>query len=202
MTELTREAVIDLARRYYPSGFPVEKDDYSQPLLAHQRTPEHERWRTAWKEALDWKQWEALLERLESAFPAESIRDATQPWHSACRRCCLYVQRPHSDGGQTVIRVAAAVSILAPLYLTYVTIRNRKSGERASPPQLTFEAPREVKPQADMLARLVEQELGCRPFPLEYAGLRIPDIRVGYRNSMEPPSLMDALFSDDLANLP
>src|SRR4051794_29233498 len=105
MTEPTREALIGLARRYYPSGFPVEKDDYSQPLLAHQRTPEHERWRTAWKEALAWKQWDVLLDRLESAFPAEGVRDATQPWHSACRRCCLYVKGPHLDGSQVVIRV-------------------------------------------------------------------------------------------------
>lgn len=202
MTELTQEELIDIAHRYYPSGFPVEKDDYSQPLLAHQRTPEHERWRAAWKEALAWKQWDALLERLETAFPTAGAGEATQPWHSACRRCCLYVERPHPDGGQTVIRVAAAVSILAPLYLTYVTIRSRKPGARASPPQLAFEVPGEVEPQADALARLVEQQLGCRPFPMEYAGTLIPDLRVGYRNSMEPPSLVEALFSDDLANLP
>jgi hypothetical protein len=202
MSELTREALISTARQYYPSGFPVEQDDYSQPLLAHQRTPEHERWQAAWKKALAWEQWDRLLDALEVEFPAGRGRDATQPWHSACRRCCLYAKKPLSEGSHVVIRIAVAASVLAPLYVTYVTTRTLKTSSRASAPRLAFIPPEEVKPQADVLARLVEQELGFRPFPLEFAGVAIPEIRVGYRNSMAPPTLLDALFSDDLANLP
>jgi hypothetical protein len=202
MSELIQEALVGIVRQYYPSGFPVEGDDYSQPFLAHQRTVEHERWRAAWKEALAWGQWEQFLEVLETEFPTAGARDATQPWHSACRRCCLYFKKPLPEGGQVVTRVAAAVSVLAPLYVTYVTTRIARPGARASSPQITFELPDEMKPQADTLAQLIERELGCRPFPLEFAGDTIPEVRVGYRNSVEPPTLLDALFSDDLANLP
>lgn len=202
MSELTRDALVAMARQFYPSGFPVDQDDYSQPLLAHQRTPEHGRWRAAWEKALKWEQWDQLLDALETAFPENGARDATQPWHSACRRCCVYVKVPLEGGGQVVTRIAAAASILAPLYVTYVTSRTIKPGAKASPSPLTFDPPPQVKQQAETLSRLLEQHLGYRPFPLEFADVSLPEMRVGYRNSLTPPSLLDALFSDDLANLP
>jgi hypothetical protein len=202
MSEFTSELLLSIARQHYPSGFPVEQDDYRQPLLAHQRTPEHERWRVAWKKALAWGQWDQLLTALEVAFPENGARDATQPWHSACRRCCLYFKEPLLGGGQIVTRVAAAASVLAPLYVTYVTTRTLIPGTRASAPRLTFAPPSEVKPQVEALSRMVERELGYRPFPMECAEITLPDVRVGYRNSLSPPTLLDALFSDDLANLP
>ncbi len=202
MSEFTKEVLLGIARQHYPSGFPAEQDDYRQPLLAHQRTPEHERWRAAWKKALAWEQWDQLLVAVEATFPENGARDATQPWHSACRRCCLYIKEALPAGGQIVTRVAAAASVLAPLYVTYVTTRTLKAGARASSPQLTFDPPQEIKPKMEALARMIERELGYRPFPLEFAEVTLPDLRVGYRNSLAPPTLLDALFSDDLANLP
>lgn len=202
MSELTRDELVRIARQFYPEGFPAHEDDYSQPLLAHQRTPEHGRWRAAWEKALAWESWDRLLNALEVAFPEHGARDATQPWHSACRRCCLYVKAPLEGGGQRVTRIAAAASILAPLYVTFVTTRTSKPSTKASPPQLSFEATSQVQPQAEALSRLLEQHLGYRPFPLEFADVTLPEVRVGYRNSLTPPSLLDALFSDDLANLP
>lgn len=202
MSEITSDTLISIARQYYPSGFPVERDDYSQPLLAHQRTPEHEQWRAAWRKALAWEKWDHLLNTLEDTFPSEDASDATQPWHSACRRCCIYITNPLADGRQTLFRVAVAASILAPLYATYVTTRILKPGVRPSPPQMTFEPPHEVTPQVALLSQLVERELGYRPFPMEFSGIVIPDLRVDFRNSMEPPTLLEALFSDHLENLP
>lgn len=202
MSEFTRDVLTRIAHQYYPSGFPVEKDDYSQPLLAHQRTPEHDQWRAAWRKALVWEQWDHLLNALEDTFPSEDPSDATQPWHSACRRCCIYITGPLSEGRQTLTRVAAAASILAPLYVTYVTTRILKPGVRPSPPQMTFEPPREVAPQAALLSQIVERELGYRPFPLEFGGVTLSDLRVGFRNSMQPTTLLEALFSDHLENLP
>lgn len=202
MSGLTREALIGIARTFYPTGFPVEKDDYGQPLLAHQQTPEHERWREAWKKALNWEQWNHLLDTLETTFPDGGVSDVTQPWHSACRRCCIYVEHPLPQGGTVITRVAGAVSILAPVYITYVTTRIRSPSERSAPPRLTFSPPVEVKGLAEMLARTLELELGCGPFPLEFAPITVPELRVGFRNSQGPATLLDALFSDDLANLP
>lgn len=194
--------LLAIARQHYPSGFPVEQDDYRQPLLAHQRTSEHDRWRAAWKKALAWEQWDQLLAAVEAAFPENGARDATQPWHSACRRCCLYVRESFPAGGEVVIRIAAAASVLAPLYVTYVTTRTHKPGERVSSPQFTLDPPQEVMPKVEVLARTLERELGYQPFPLEFAAVILADLRVGYRNSLAPPTLLDVLFSDDLANLP
>jgi hypothetical protein len=202
MSGLTREALIGIARTFYPTGFPVEKDDYSQPLLAHQQTAEHERWREAWKKALVWEQWNHLLDTLESTFPDGGVSDATQPWHSACRRCCIYIEHQLPAGSTVITRVAGAVSILAPVYITYVTTRIRQPDARASSTQLTFSPTDKAKAAADTLASTIESELGYSPFPLDCAGLTVPGLRVGYRNSMEPTTLLDALFSDDLGNLP
>jgi hypothetical protein len=202
MSVLTREALISIARSFYPVGFPVEKDDYSQPLLAHQQTPEHERWREAWKKALAWERWDHLLDTLEVTFSEGSVSDATQPWHSACRRCCIYVEHQLPDGGTVINRVAAAISILAPVYITYVTTQMRPPNERASSPRLIFSPSDELRGVVDTLARIIEHELDYRPFAMEFADLRVPELRVGFRNSVEPATLLDALFSDDLANLP
>lgn len=46
------------------------------------------------------------------------------------------------------------------------------------------------------------QELGYRAFPLSLASMPLPELRVGYFNEEGPPTLLDALFSDNLQNLP
>jgi len=39
MTDVSQEPLIELARHFYPAGFPVEKDDPSESVPAHQRHP-------------------------------------------------------------------------------------------------------------------------------------------------------------------
>ncbi|ADO67903.1 hypothetical protein [Stigmatella aurantiaca] len=202
MSGFTRESLIDIARHYYPAGFPIEEDDYRQPLLAHQRTPEHERWRSAWGKALKWERWDSLLAAGQSAFSWGDIRDATQAWHSACRRCCVCIKELLPEGVEVITRVSAAISVLAPLYLTYTTTRTRKLGARAGAPLVTFIPSGKEIAHVRELSSLIERELEYSPFPLEFAEVVIPGLRVGYLNRMEPPTLLEALFSDDLANLP
>jgi hypothetical protein len=215
MSELTQEALVQVVRQYYPSGFPVEQDDYSQPLLANQRTPEHQRWRAAWESALAWEQWRTLMGELPKVFPRHSVGAGTQPFASACLRCFVYRKEPLPGGETSVTRMAAAVSILAPLYIVYVTTQVWRSTstsyarpggdelyrlQHSSRPQLSFEISR--MPEADTLASLIERVLGCRPFPMALAEVPLPDLRIGYFNEERAPTLLDALFSDALANLP
>ncbi|WP_224365067.1 hypothetical protein [Hyalangium versicolor] len=146
----------------------------------------------------------------------------TQPFVSACLRCQIYKAQPAADGDQLVTRVAVAVSVLAPLYVVYVTTQHwyphrdteRPSAASASSPflirrasrqQLTFEPAPGIQPHAVALAQLVERVLECRPFPRQLAHVPLQGIRIGQLNSLSsdpPPTLLDALFSDDLANLP
>ncbi|WP_224245635.1 hypothetical protein [Hyalangium gracile] len=200
MMDLTEAGLIQLARNYYPSGFPVRTDDYSQELHPYQRTPEYARWRAAWTQALVWPEWKELLRELRGPF-GNSFADCTQPWGKACRRCCVYVERPLPGGARWVIQVAAAASILAPLYVTYCTT-TRVEHRQHRDLHFSFEPLEEVREQTAQLALLVEHVLGYQPFPLQLANVKVPGIRVSHIGEREEATLLDALFDDDLANLP
>lgn len=195
MSEVTREELVQVARHYHPAGFPVETDAHDQPLHPYQRTPEYQRWVAAWDKALAWKKWDDLLEEVHAAFPDREAGDVTQPRMASCLRCCVYLSEPQADGRRSVTRIAAAVSVLAPVYLVYVTTQTL--GAR----QLSFEPASEVKPYAEKLAGLIERELGYRPFPLGLADVPLPELRVSYLKRAKP-TLITALLSDWLENLP
>jgi hypothetical protein len=199
MMELTESALIQIARNYYPTGFPITTDDYSQDLHPYQRTPEYARWRAAWDKALAWPEWTALLRAMRGPF-GNDYADCTQPV-TACRRCCVYVDQPLPDGTKRVVRVAAAASILAPIYVTYcttVTVVDRKQRDL----HFSFEPPAEFREHASKVAALVERELGYQPFPLQFANVPVPGIRVTYLHTGHEPTLLNALFDDELSNLP
>ncbi|WP_147451357.1 hypothetical protein [Corallococcus llansteffanensis] len=226
MTEESQESLIELAQRYYPTGFPVEEDDLAEPVPAHQRTPEHARFMAAWDKALNGTDWKNLMKGLKRAFPGEDIGNGTQPYVSACMRCFLYRTEPLPGGERLATRIAAAVSVLVPFYVVYVTTqvwhptytefpmaaaRHPKSGDAGdesfhlqhfSSPQLTFAPPATVRQEVNALEHQIEEVLGYRRFPLAFAGVALPGLRVGFFNGEGPPTLLDALFSDNLAHLP
>jgi hypothetical protein len=225
MTEVTQEALVELARQYYPTGFPVAEDDLTEAVPAHQLTPEHARFMVAWDKALNGAEWKYLMRELKHAFPGEGIGGGTQPYVSACMRCFIYRTEPLPGGERLATRIAAAVSVLVPFYIVYVTTqvwhptytaypmaalppKRGAAGDESfnlqhfSSPQLTFDPPAAVRPEANALARLIEGVLGHRRFPLAFAGVTLPDLRVGFLNGEGPPTLLDALFSDNLAYLP
>jgi hypothetical protein len=95
-----------------------------------------------------------------------------------------------------------AISVLAPLYLVYVTTEPAGPARRPAPPaRLSFVPQDAERPYTDALSRLIEQHLGYRPFPLELADVPLPDIRVEFLHK-EPPTLLTALFANYLENLP
>jgi hypothetical protein len=199
MMELTETRLVQVARNYYPTGFPFATDDYSQDLHPYQRTAEYARWQKAWREALAWPEWKILLGELRGPF-GNNRADCTRTV-SACRHCCVYVQRTLPDGATLVTRVAAAASILAPLYVTYCTTELRVDrGLRNR--HFSFEPTKEVLEHTSQLAALVEQILGYQPFPRHLANVTVPGIRVPYMNEERAPPLLDALFDGDLASLP
>ncbi|WPB77118.1 hypothetical protein KYC5002_50090 [Archangium violaceum] len=196
--------LIRIARHYYPAGYPVWEDDDEEPEPVYRRTPEYQRWRTLREKSRDsWKEWNDFLLGTRSAFPGHPVCDVTHPWADACSRCCVYLKRPLPDGGHVVTRVVGAVSILAPLYLVYVTTETVRPGDTAFlQPQLDFAPTGEAKSSADTLARLIEQVFGYRPFPMELADVPLPELRV--ESLHESATLLGALFADrgTLANLP
>jgi hypothetical protein len=159
----------------------------------------------AWERALEWKEWGDFLEGLPAAFPEHALGGGTQPFVSACLRCQLYMVEPQPDGNRRVTRWVVAVSVLAPLYLVYVTTQLWYPTRRASPPVLELEPRNESRPLADLLGQKVERVLSCRPFPLALADVPLQSLRIGQLNRISsdlPATLLDAFFTDDLANLP
>lgn len=192
--------LIQIAREHYPAGFPITTDDHSQDSHPYQRTPEYDRWRGAWDRAMAWPQWTALLKEMRAVFGPRTA-DCTQPWGTACRRCCVYFTRPLPDGASLVTRVAAAASILAPLYITYCTtavVAHQQQRDLT----LSFEPPDGFHEPTSQLAALVERVLGYHPFDLRLANLPVPGVRVNYLESHQEPTLLTALFDNHLDNLP
>lgn len=205
MTGLTQEELIRCARQFYPEGFPPDEDDPCAPVPAHHRTPEHQRFMAAWERALAWEEWGDFVEGLPAAFPAQAVGGGTQPFVSACLRCQLYKVEPQLDGTQRVTRWAVAVSVLAPLYLVYVTTQLWYPTRRSSRPTLDLEPRNENRPMAERLGQRVERVLNCRPFPLTLANVPVEGLRIGQLNRLRsdpPATLLEAFFTDDLANLP
>jgi hypothetical protein len=195
--------LIRVARHYYPAGYPVWEDDDEEPEPAYRRTTEYQRWRALRKQTWDdWKQWDDFLARARSSFVGHPVSDVTHPSLDACFRCCVYLEQPLPDGGRVLTRVVGAVSILAPLYLVYVTTQSVGPDKTAARPQLDFTPIGEAKSSVDTLARLIEQVFGYRPFPLELADVPLPELRV--ESLYESATLLGALFADrgTLANLP
>lgn len=206
MSDPRTAELIRVARHYYPAGYPVWEDDdgddhESEP--AYRRTPEYQRWRTRREQTWDdWKEWEAFVRSARSAFPGLHVSDVTHPSADACSRCCVYLKMPLPDGGRIVTRVVGAVSILAPLYLVYVTTETVRPDTTSLRPQLDSAPGGEVKSSADRMVRLIEQVFGYQPFPLELADVPLPSLRI--ESLYEPPTLLSAFFAsrDTLVNLP
>ncbi|KFA91849.1 hypothetical protein [Archangium violaceum] len=195
--------LLRIARHYYPAGYPAWEDDDEAPEPAYRRTPEYQRWRVLREQTWeDWKPWDDLLACARSAFPGHEVWDVTHPSLDACSRCCVYLEQPLPEGGRAMTRVVGAVSILAPLYLVYVTTQWPGPDTTAIRSRLDFTPDGEAKDSADTLARLIEQAFGYRPFPMELADIPLPELRV--ESLHESATLLGALFADrgTLANLP
>ncbi|MFP2925501.1 hypothetical protein ACLESO_09835 [Pyxidicoccus sp. 3LG] len=205
MTIPTQEELVRCAQEFYPRGFPPEDDDAREPIPAHQRTPEHQRFIAAWERALEWKEWSAFVEELPARFPDHAVGGGTQPFVSACLRSQIYKVEPQPDGNKLVTRWAIAVSVLAPLYIVYVATQLWYPTRRASRPTLSLDPQEGTRHPAEALGHLAERVLNCRPFPLSLAHVPLPDLRIGQINHLSaepPPTLLDGFFMDDLANLP
>jgi hypothetical protein len=226
---MTAEWLIREARQFYPSlsKFPPEKDfpviippgqeGHADFKLPFQKTPEFQRWHDAWTQAVkETEPWRVLLSGLRPRFPALQFGFYTPAYMSGGYACILYLHRPRTDGreGFRFIRVAVAISLLAPLYFVYGTIqvatpipseertpwKRHDPPERFSAPELILQPTEEMQPYADVLSRHVEHTLDYRPFPLELADVPVPDIRVPYLNG-EQATLMNAFFLRDITGL-
>ncbi len=144
------------------------------------------------------------MDEVRAAFPGHQMGTYTPVGHSACWCVCLYLKQSLPDGQERITRVAGAVSVLSPLYLVYTTTEVRRPGETSSGSRTSFETEpdRWTRSYEDTMAQHIERVLGCQPFPLEFADVPLPDLRVDHADG--PPTLLSALFAsrEGLLNLP
>jgi ribosome modulation factor len=197
MNDLREQELVELVHRYYPQGPFHRADGYSQDSPPYTRTAQHQNWVGAWKRAMEWPEWDTLLEQLDSQLGG--VGDVTQPYMAACRRCSKAVTFSSPEGAQRIVRAVAAVSVLAPLYITYC-IPDTAPGA-PDVPRFTFEPTDEVRPYTATLAQSIERVLGYRPFPIHLATVRLPGLFVPH-GSGEQATLLDALFDRQLDNVP
>lgn len=210
MSELTSADLLPYIREYYPVGFPPEADIYdAEGLLPHQRTPEHQRWVDAWMKALhqEPQPWNALVDHLRAELPECDFGTYTPVCHTACYVALIYLRRTRQDGQEDhrLLRVAGAVSLIAPVYLIYGTaelVPPRPPDARSPKPQLILPPTPEMQPYADIMARAIERTFGYKRLPLELAHLQVPGFRLFHLHYSEQPTLLNALFMSHLEGLP
>jgi hypothetical protein len=232
MSDLTPEVLIRIAEHYYPKGFPPEEDDPRLPEQAFERTPEYARWLGLWGQAPAVERWRALKSRWRAEFPHLEFLDLTRPRGAACYLGLVYFREPRPDGSTRVTRLVGTVSLLAPLYLVYVTTQTAWPGRRFSPPELLFSLPERVTaelggdyphpgplPVGEGTSTVSTHSLAAvRPYADRLAllfeqvwgarpfPLALADVPLGHLRifhlNQEQPRLLNAFFLEQLDNLP
>ena len=229
MSDLRVEEFLRIVHRYYPADVPPGTNPGGSDRPPSAPTSELQHWQETWAQALENEPWVLLRNALQREFPGHELGTYTPAYHSACYTCIVYLPLPAS--GQQRLRVAGAISLLAPVYLVYGTEENipvehaerDQHLERAldelpgsgpweehfarfrhaiSPAQQLHLHPTEkMQPTATVIAQVIERMLGHRRFPIEMARIPVPGIHVPYLPA-EEPTLLGALFSANLASLP
>lgn len=182
------EALIEIARHYYPPGLYDSDPGY---LLSEEALRLEEAREKAGKNN---SKWVNLLERLKEALPEAHIEDWTYLRHDASYRCRIYL--PGAGPGEAEsTAVVACVSILAPLYLLYVS-QQQHIGGRHPAPDISYTPLPGTEPYWNEAARQIEAIFGFDPIDLEAGSTPVPNIVVG-NVGMGKATLLDALFTDD-----
>ncbi|HVG61933.1 MAG TPA: hypothetical protein VNA24_25445, partial [Hyalangium sp.] len=113
MSTPTKEELIRIARTYY-----LPRD---LATSAKQPPPESQLWEEAWDKAMEWKECDTLIQALQAMFPTNRVARFIQPRKVACIYCILLVESHDPSGRRDLTRIVGAISVLAPLYLVYLT---------------------------------------------------------------------------------
>lgn len=235
MSDIALEELLRSVDHYYPVGFPLESDTNDHNPQPYQRTAEYERWEASWQAVLETapRPWTRIIDSLRGELPGHSFGSYTPVCQTACYAVIIYLETPRPDGqkGYRLVRIAGAISLIAPTYLVYGTVewvsprppdyeqriqealeeigkpgpfeqRLEAMRKKLPPrPQVFLHPTVEMEPYAVTMARHIERVLGYRPFPLKWADVPLPNHRIHYLHYTEKPTLLNALFMSQLDNL-
>ncbi|WP_309892348.1 hypothetical protein [Archangium sp.] len=190
--DLSTPQLLELVHQHYPANLRDAEEGYTE-------SEQYQRLLRARQGALKSSEaWERLVSRLTAVLPDCRVEDWSIIFGGDnCWRVRVYLPEvPRiSGGGQEVRAVVVLVSILAPLYVRYSSLR-KLVDRRWEETKLVYEDLPETKPYADKVEMLVRSELSVRPLTLDALFAPVPDIQC--RNTaLGKAQLIDCLFTDD-----
>lgn len=168
--ELTADALVQLAHRYYPADLRNDAPQYDESeegqrltALVHANVKPS----SAWKD---------FIQRLRGDFPDCSIWDTTIPWHDPCYS--VRVSLPgFVTGAPRYDCIVCLLSQLAPVYALYASHMEEKGPGLPRDYWLRFPPfPPEFQAQQEKLAGLIESTFGFTRLPNDVLFTPVPDL--------------------------
>jgi len=197
MSELTQAQLLERVYHHYPRG-----KCYDDP--GYEETPEAHCFRQVWDRALaEMPQFDQLIRALGQEFPGFTVGNTTRPG-DGCYRLSVSMRRLPLNAPGLLTTVVGCVSILAPTYIVYaaeqVFDENKKGTARR--PSVDFNPSGLAAQCAQQVGEHIKKAYAdYQPFPPSLMNVQVPDICI-HNLLMGEVKLRDALFMDDLDNLP
>jgi hypothetical protein len=190
--DLSTPRLLELVHQYYPANLRDAEEGYAE-------SEQHQRLLRARQEALkNSGPWEHLVSKLTAVLPGCRVEDWSIIFGGDnCWRVRVYLPEVLriAGGGLEVRAIVVLVSILAPVYVRYSSLRKLVE-RRWEETKLVYEDLPETKPYADKVEALVRAELSVRPLTHDALFVPVPDIQC--RNTaLGKAQLIDCLFTDD-----
>jgi hypothetical protein len=184
--------LLDTVYRYYARG--ISNNDPRR-----KSTEEEQRLSAIRHQAgVDDTLWQALLDRLELAFPDATVQNDSfhlqTGKYDACYSGRIFLKPVH---GEHYHSVGFMVSLLLPYYVIYSTriVDTEQGGARRK--DIRFELSPDELPYADWLARSIEDIWHFEPMSHEMISMVVPDVATNMRDIGEA-TISDLLFSDSV----
>jgi hypothetical protein len=173
---------------YYPRHL-----SHSDPR--HSGTAQTERLLDARRRAcLERAEWHTFTARMRGRHPDLGFEDASYLRHDVCFWLRM-ATTPVKSSTKAWTVVGVCVSVIAPLYVVYVShIRDVKGTEMGD---VRYEAAADARPLYDEMTGEVEATFGYRPVPPKLGLVRVPDIQLDPYEVGEA-TIYDCLFTSAL----
>lgn len=188
--DLSATALVQLLRRYYPTGLWVDEPGYkeSEQIQRLQRFLEEAR--------SDTRAWAAFVQRVREEFPGSTLWDTTLLFYDPCYR--LRVSLPLPNGGEDARdELVCLVSLLAPAYVIYAS-HGLNTGVFSEAWTRYPPLPPAFQPGEARLAALIESTFGAMRLPNEVLFTPVPEMDPwGGNVGLGKARLIDLLFTED-----
>jgi hypothetical protein len=138
--------------------------------------------------------WDTFTARMRGRHPDLGFEDASYLQHDACFWLRMSTT-PVNPSTKAWTVVGVCVSVIAPLYVVYVSHMRDVDGIETA--DVCYEPDADARPLYDEMTREVEATFGYRPVPPKLGLVRVPDVQLDPHEAGEA-TLYDCLFTSAL----